>query len=125
MKTSTKAYALCQHVAPVQRGVDLHQVAQRQRYHGHSDQRIEQKKQPRGAGVRGEVARADEGHAATSRIHRGDKVGRRLAFTGPDGCAKCRLNDQSGPDRQPESPDANQQHEDHRTVVRLTWSATN
>src|SRR3954449_1002032 len=35
-----------QHVAPLKRCIDLHQVGQRQRHHRHADQRVEQEEIP-------------------------------------------------------------------------------
>nr|WP_082145353.1 serine hydrolase [Microvirga massiliensis] len=110
------ATAFGQHVAPLKRCIDLHQIGQRQRHHRHPDQRVEQEEQPCRARVRGEVARADDGHAGAAGIHCGDEVSGRLAVGGADGRAEFRVHDQSCSERQPESPDPNQQHEADRTA---------
>ena len=77
---------------------------------------LNKEKQPCRACVRGEVARADNRHAGATGIHRSDEVGRCLAVGGPDGRAEFRVHDQCRPERQTQSPDPNQQHEDDRTA---------
>ncbi|WP_409566541.1 hypothetical protein [Methylobacterium sp. E-065] len=103
-------------VALPKRAVDLHHVGQDQGRRRHADEGVHEIEDAVAVGDRLEVAGPHDGNAAAARVEGGHEVGWRLAAARPNRHAERGVDDQAGPEGQPQGPEQDVDDKDDRAA---------